>query len=171
MPRAGRSAAPAPRGAPDLAAEQAAEILHISPRQVYYLLRSGRLGKFVDEYGLVQYRPAMHYIRASPCEISGCSALRVSFAAKRGRTSGPWACRIVRTPRCTWTTGMPRLDPWACLRHMQLRNQAPRQARVSPKVPGHLARSLPIPPVSTRLASCRGSAKSFLMVVWGATRR
>lgn len=46
--------------------------------------------RFIDEHGLVQYRPAMHYSRIGSCEISGCSALRVSFADHQGRSARSW---------------------------------------------------------------------------------
>jgi Recombination endonuclease VII len=49
------------------------------------------MGRFVDEYGLVQYRPSMHYTYAGSCEISGCSALRVSLGGKKDGPSGPWS--------------------------------------------------------------------------------
>jgi phage FluMu protein Com len=49
------------------------------------------MGGFVDEYGLVQYRPAMHYPHTGSCEISGCSVLRVSFAGEKGRSAGSWS--------------------------------------------------------------------------------
>jgi hypothetical protein len=48
------------------------------------------MGRFVEEHGLVQYRPAMRYSRTESCEIAGCSTLRLSFADKQSRSAGSW---------------------------------------------------------------------------------
>jgi recombination endonuclease VII len=48
------------------------------------------MGRFIDDYGLVQYRHSMHYTRTGAYEISGCLALRMSLAEKNGRSAGSW---------------------------------------------------------------------------------
>jgi hypothetical protein len=46
------------------------------------------MGRFIEQYGLVQYRPGLNYLRDGSCEITGCSTLRASFASKKGSRSG-----------------------------------------------------------------------------------
>lgn len=46
------------------------------------------MGRFIEQHGLVQYRPRLNYPRDGSCEITGCSTLRVGFSGKKGNISG-----------------------------------------------------------------------------------